>query len=175
MAKNEAQPTTADLHTRFVRLALEQAAVARTHGDVPFGAVVVKDGQVVIATPNREIIDIDITAHAETKAISLASRILGRRDLSDCTLYASNEPCLMCGTAVLYSCIPRVVYALSRDDLPHLFRPRAIRFEQLAKDTSRPPEIISGILREEALKLYEGINEPFRPIPQFPVPPTSPI
>jgi len=73
----------------------------------------------------------------------------------------------MCGTAVLYSCIPRVVYALSRDDLPHLFRPRAIRFEQLALDTTRPPEIISGILRDEALKLYDNINEPFRPVPQF--------
>jgi tRNA(Arg) A34 adenosine deaminase TadA len=155
-----------ELDEKFIRIALEQAALARGNGDVPFGAVVVRDGQVVIATPNRELIDIDITAHAETKAISLASRILGRRDLSDCTLYASNEPCLMCGTAVLYSCIPRVVYALSRDDLPHLFRPRAIRFEQLAADTTRPPEIVTGVLRDEALSLYDGISEPFRPIPE---------
>jgi tRNA(adenine34) deaminase len=156
-----------ELDEQFIRIALEQAALARKHGDVPFGAVVVRDGQAVIAQPNREHLDIDITAHAETKAISLASRILGRRDLSDCTLYASNEPCLMCGTAVLYSCIPRVVYALSRDDLPHLFRPRAIRFEQLARDTTRPPEIVTGILRDEALKLYDGITDPFRPIPEF--------
>jgi tRNA(Arg) A34 adenosine deaminase TadA len=158
----------------FMRQAIEQAWLARRHGDVPFGAVVVRDGQAVIATPNREIIDIDITAHAETKAISLASRILQRRDLSDCTLYASNEPCLMCGTAVLYACIPRVVYALSRDDLPHLFRPRAIRFEHLAQDTTRPPEIVTGILRAEALKLYDGITDPFRPIPEFHRPHAAP-
>ncbi len=154
--------------TKFMRLALEQAALARSHGDMPFGAVIVRAGQVVVATLNREIIDIDVTAHAETKAISLASRVLARRDLSDCTLYASNEPCLMCAAAVLNACMPRVVYALSRDDLPHLFRPRAIRFEQLVHDALHPPVITSGVLRDEALKFYQDVTEPFRATPRYP-------
>jgi tRNA(adenine34) deaminase len=152
----------------FMRLALEQAALAKHHGDMPFGAVIVRDGQVVVATPNREIIDIDVTAHAETKAISLASRVLGRRDLSDCTLYSSNEPCLMCAAAVLNACMPRVVYALSRDDLPHLFRPRAIRLEQLRADATHQPAIVPGVLRAEALKLYDDVSEPFRAVPKYP-------
>jgi tRNA(Arg) A34 adenosine deaminase TadA len=152
---------------RFMRLALEQAALARQRGDVPFGAVVVRGGEVVIVAHNSEHFDADVTSHAETKAVSLASRKLGRRDLSDCTLYSSSELCLMCSSVMLTACIPRVVYALSRDDLPHLFRPRRIRLAHLAADTQVPPEIVTGVLRDEALGLFDGITKPFRVDPRF--------
>jgi tRNA(adenine34) deaminase len=165
---NKTVPASTNIHQdeQFMRLALQQAYTGRSHGDMPFGAVIVRAGEVVLATPNREIIDTDVTAHAETKAISLANRVLGRRDLSDCTLYSTNEPCLMCSAAVLIACMHRVVYALSRDDLPHLFRPRAIRFAQLVADSTHQPILTAGVLREEALHLYDGITEPFRPVPE---------
>jgi tRNA(adenine34) deaminase len=152
---------------QFMRLALEQAALARQNGDMPFGAVVVRGAEVVVAIPNSEHFDIDVTSHAETKAISLACRALGRRDLSDCTLYSSNELCQMCAGAAFIACIPRIVYALSRDDLPHLFRPRSIRLEHLAADSQHGPEIVAGILRAEALPLFDGITAPFRVEPAF--------
>ncbi len=150
-------------HEPFLQLALDQAALARRQGDVPFGAVVVQDGGRIIAiTHNSEHLETDVTLHAETKAVSLACRTLGRRDLSDSTLYCSSEPCLMCATAIFSACIPRIVYALSRDDLPHAFRPRRIRLAQVAADTPHPPEIIVGLLRDQALGLFDGITMPFR-------------
>jgi tRNA(Arg) A34 adenosine deaminase TadA len=151
----------------FMRIAIQQAALARRNGDVPFGAVVVQGGQIIVAAPNSEQFDIDVTSHAEAKAISLACRALGRRDLSDCTLYSSNELCPMCAGAAFIACIPRIVYALSRDDLPHLFRPRSIRLAELAADTQHAPEIIPGVLRHEALPLWNSIDAPFRVDPKF--------
>lgn len=150
-----------------MRFAIHQAHLARQLGDVPFGAVVVYEGEVIAAAHNSEHLDADITSHAETKAISAACHALGRRDLSACTLYASNEPCLMCATAAFYACMPRIVYALSRDDLPGVFRPRKIRLAELARDNSHPPEIIAGVCRAEALELYTDIKAPFRVIPKF--------
>lgn len=154
-------------HERFIRLAIRQAQLARQLGDVPFGAVVVYRGEVIAAAHNSEHLETDITCHAETKAMSAACHALGRRDLSGCTLYSSNEPCLMCATAAFYACIPRIVYAVSRDDLPQMFRPRKIRLAELARDTPRPPEIIAGVCRAEALELYANIAAPFRVVPQF--------
>jgi tRNA(Arg) A34 adenosine deaminase TadA len=154
-------------HERFMRLAIRQAHLARQLGDVPFGAVVVYEGEVISAAHNSEHLDADITSHAETKAMSAACHALGRRDLSACTLYSSNEPCLMCATAAFYGCMPRIVYALSRDDLPGIFRPRKIRLAELAHDSSNPPEIIAGVCRIEALELYSDISSPFRVVPSF--------
>jgi len=154
-------------HERFMRLAIRQAELARQLGDVPFGAVVVYEGQVIAAAHNSEHLETDITSHAETKAISAACHALGRRDLSGCTLYSSNEPCLMCATAAFYGCIPRIVYAVSRDDLPQFFRPRKIRIAELARDTSHPPQIIAGVCRAEAMALYAEMSSPFRVVPQY--------
>lgn len=151
---------------RFMRLAIQQAVLARESGDIPFGAVIVQGGEVLVAAHNREHLDLDVTAHAETNAVREACRSLGRRDLSDCVIYATNEPCLMCGGAIFTACMPRVVYALSRDDLPHAFRPRNIRLAQMAADLRYTPEIVTGVLRDEALALYDGIQDPFRVTPR---------
>jgi tRNA(Arg) A34 adenosine deaminase TadA len=156
-----------DQDERFMRMAIRQATVARQLGDVPFGAVIARGDELIVATHNSEHLETDVTLHAETKAVSFACRALGRRDLSDCVLYSTNEPCLMCATAVFSACMPRVVYALSRDDLPHVFRPRNIRLAQIVHDTQHAPEIVSGLLREEALSLFDDINTPFRVRPGY--------
>jgi len=152
---------------RFMRIAIGQAALARQHGDVPFGAVITRGNDVIAVAYNSEHMDTDVTLHAETKAISRACRALGRRDLSDCFLYSSNELCLMCATAAFSACISRIVYALSRDDLPALFRPRKIRIAEVALDTQHAPEIVSGVLRDEAMLVYEGMTIPFRVRPKY--------
>jgi tRNA(Arg) A34 adenosine deaminase TadA len=153
------------LHERFMALAIEQAAAARRAGDAPIGAVIIRGDQCIAAAHNTEIIDNDVTNHAETTAISRACRRLGRRDLSDCTLYSSNEPCNMCGAAALFACIPRIVYALSRDDLPQVFRPRRVRLEHLLPDAQQPVEIVAGISREEAIINWSTVNRPIRVTP----------
>ena len=145
-----------------MRLALHEAEVSKTRGEFPFGAVLIYEDKVLVAAENGEHRKADVTAHAEMMAISEACWKLGRRDLSDCIIYSSAEPCPMCSAAIFQSNIPRVAFGLYRDDLPHLFRRRKIRIAQLAEDWDYRPEVIGGILREEAVKAFDGIEKPWR-------------
>lgn len=94
----------------FLRLALDQARAARDHGDVPIGAVVVVDGQVVATGHNRREVDTDPTAHAEVLAIRAAATARGSWRLDDATLYVTLEPCHMCAGAIVLARIPRLVF-----------------------------------------------------------------
>ncbi len=85
-------------------------------GDQPYGAVVVKDGQIVGEGPSRVITDHDATAHAEMEAIRDASKRLGTRNLSGCVLYATSKPCRMCETAAYWAGISRFVYGSGLTD-----------------------------------------------------------
>lgn len=82
----------------------------------PFGAVVVKDGQIIGRGQNRVLADADPTAHAEVVAIREACASLGSFQLEDCTLYTSCEPCPMCLGAIYWARPARMVYACTRDD-----------------------------------------------------------
>jgi tRNA(adenine34) deaminase len=95
---------------RFMREALKAARRAPAHRDVPVGAVVVKDGEVLARARNRREADRDPTAHAEVIAIRRAARKLGSWRLDGCTLYVTLEPCAMCAGAIVLSRIPRLVY-----------------------------------------------------------------
>jgi tRNA(Arg) A34 adenosine deaminase TadA len=150
-----------------MQLALDQAELSKMHGDLPFGAVITWKGRVLVLAENGESRNADVTAHAEVMAVSEACRKLGRRDLSDCELFSSCEPCPMCSAAIFQSNIRRVVFSLYRDDLPHIFRRRKIRIAQLAEDWDYRPEVVGGVLREEALAPFEGLKLPLRVVPQF--------
>ncbi len=96
----------------FMNLAIEQAKLA--DGDIPVGAVVVKDGKVISRAFNTREKDNDITSHAEILAIKKAAKVLNNWRLDDCELYVTLEPCPMCGWAILQSRI-RAVYFGSYD------------------------------------------------------------
>ena len=91
--------------------ALAEARAASLAGDVPVGAVVVRDANVLARAANRTVRDQDPTAHAEVLAIRAASAALGRWRLDDCTLYVTLEPCAMCAGAIVLARVARVVYA----------------------------------------------------------------
>ena len=91
--------------------ALEEGRSATRHGDVPVGAVVVRDGRIVGRGHNRREADADPTAHAEVIALRTAARALGRWRLSDCALYVAIEPCAMCAGAAVLARVPLVVFA----------------------------------------------------------------
>lgn len=96
--------------TAYMRFALEDARQAAAAGDVPVGAVVVRDSAVLARAGNRTVRDQDPTAHAELLAIRQASAALGSWRLEGCTLYVTLEPCAMCAGAILLARVDRVVF-----------------------------------------------------------------
>ena len=134
----------------FMRAALEQAKLAQAAGDVPIGAVVVRDGRIVAAAYNRRIIDADPTAHAEMLAIRAAARAIGDWRLTGCTMVVTIEPCCMCAGAIVLSRIDRLVYG-SAD-------PKAGAVGSLYnicadERLNHRPQIISGVLAEDCQDL----------------------
>ena len=98
---------------KYMRMALEEAELAAAEGEVPIGAVVVCDGEVVARADNRRENDLDPSAHAEFRAMVEASRALGRWRLTGCTVYVTLEPCLMCAGLMVNARIDRCVYGAS--------------------------------------------------------------
>ena len=96
----------------FMKKALEQASLAEKNGDVPIGAVVVKDGEIISKGYNERVLCGSATSHAEVLAIERACKKLGSWRLSGCTLYVTLEPCPMCAGAIVNSRIDRVVFAV---------------------------------------------------------------
>ena len=94
----------------FMQRALAQAQIARGLGEVPVGAVLVKDGLVVASGYNRPIGGHDPTAHAEIMALRAAAQILGNYRLPGCELYVTLEPCAMCAGAMMHARLARVIY-----------------------------------------------------------------
>src|SRR5436189_5719367 len=93
-----------------MRRALREASRAAEHDDVPIGAVVVRDGEVVAAAGNERELRADPTAHAELLALREAARTLGGWRIPDSVLYVTLEPCVMCAGAIVLARVPRVVY-----------------------------------------------------------------
>ena len=100
---------------KFMRKALDEARIAFDRDEVPIGAVIVSHGRVIARAHNRTEALTDVTAHAEMQAITSATSFLGGKYLTDCTLYVTVEPCLMCAGAIGWAQIPRVVYGAPDD------------------------------------------------------------
>lgn len=94
----------------FMREALKEAAAALERGEVPIGAVIVADGRVIGRGHNLTETLTDATAHAEMQAITAASAALGGKYLTECTLYVTVEPCVMCAGAIAWAQLGRLVY-----------------------------------------------------------------
>ena len=94
----------------WMELALEQAALAAQAGEVPVGALVIKDGEIIGRGHNRNLLDNDPTAHAEIVALRQAAARVGNHRLSGCVLFSTIEPCSMCAGALIHARIARLVY-----------------------------------------------------------------
>ncbi len=133
--------------------ALAAAQVAVHGGEVPIGAVVVKDGVVIAEAHNSPRTDHDPTAHAEILAIRRAAQVLGDERLSDCELWVTLEPCAMCAGAIQHARIARLYYAAS-DPKGGAVEHGARVFEQ--EQCLHRPEIYSGIGEAEAAAMLRG-------------------
>jgi tRNA(adenine34) deaminase len=99
-----------DSDVHFMQQALEEARAAASAGEVPVGAVLVHDAQVIARSGNRTIRGTDPSAHAEMVVLREAARVLGNYRLADTTLYVTIEPCTMCAGAIIQARVPRLVY-----------------------------------------------------------------
>ncbi len=102
-------------HKAFMRMAMDMAKEAERQGDIPVGAVVVRNGQVIAKACNRRERDNDPTAHAEIGALRAAAQAIGNRRLQDCTLYVTLEPCPMCAGAMVMALLGACYFA-ARDE-----------------------------------------------------------
>jgi tRNA(adenine34) deaminase len=108
----------------FMTLALAQARVAMTAGEVPVGAVVVRHGQVIASASNAPIAGHDPTAHAEILALRAAAQVIGNYRLPDCELFVTLEPCAMCVGAILQARLQRVVFGAAGSVIDLFVNPR---------------------------------------------------
>ena len=136
-----------------MREALVQARAAQAHGDVPVGAVVVRDGQVIAAAHNERELTGDPTAHAEVLALRAAAAVVGSWRLDGCTLYVTLEPCAMCAGAIVNARVPRLVFGASD--------PKAGAVRSLYEVADDPrlnhrAEVVGGVLADEASALLKA-------------------
>ena len=97
----------------WMEQALEQARLAAKEGEVPVGALVIKDGEIVGSGHNRNLLDHDPTAHAEIVALRQAAARLGNHRLTDCEMFVTIEPCAMCAGALIHARLSRLIYGAS--------------------------------------------------------------
>ena len=138
----------------FMREAIRLANESVAAGGGPFGAVIVKDGEIIAGRSNSVTIDNDPTAHAEVNTIREACRKLGTFDLSGCTIYTSCEPCPMCLGAIYWARIGRIFYGNTRKDADEIDFSDDFIYKELDKELSSRSVPIIPMLREEALKTF---------------------
>ena len=142
-------------------IALSEQNVTQNLGG-PFGAVIVKDGEVISATANRVISENDPTAHAEISAIRLACKKLATYDLSGCEIYTSCEPCPMCMGAIYWARINKIYYANTKTDAAHIGFDDNLIYQELKCDMAQRKVRFEQVLHDEALtvfKLWETSGE----------------
>lgn len=152
MPEQEGRETLAS-DERFMRLALEQARLAAQADEVPIGAVVVKDGEVIAAAHNRRETDADPAAHAEFLAVEEASRKLGVWRLSGCTVYVTLEPCIMCAGLLHQARVDRCVYGAPDPKAGALGTLYSVHADERLNHRF---EAVPGVCQEECASLLRG-------------------
>ena len=142
-----------------MRLAIAQARAAAAAGEVPVGAVVVRQGEVIATGRNSPIGDNDPTAHAEMVALRAAAKVLGNYRLDGCTLYVTLEPCTMCSGAIFHARLDRVVFGAS-DTKAGMAGSRANLFDD--PNLNHQTQVTRGVLVQECADLLTGFFKPKR-------------
>jgi tRNA(adenine34) deaminase len=137
----------------FMRLALREAERALEHDDVPIGAVIVREGELIAAARNERELRSDPTAHAEVLALREASARLGTWRLVDTALYVTLEPCAMCAGAIVLGRMPRVVYGA---DDPKAGAAGSVLDVLGEPSLNHRPVVARGLLAEEAAELLRA-------------------
>jgi tRNA(adenine34) deaminase len=148
------RPDARAFDEQMMRRCFTLAMKSAEQGEYPYGAIIVRNGEVVAETTNRVARDHDVTRHAEVVAISEAQKTIGSTSLDDCTIYANVEPCASCCYAIRESRIARVVYAMRSPIMGGISRWNILGDRKLS-DTmpevfAPPPDLVPDFLCEEA-------------------------
>jgi guanine deaminase len=136
----------------FMQLALEEAK----KGDAPYGAVIVKDNQVVAKAHNTVRRDNDPSAHAEINVIRSLTAQIKSTSLEGYTIYTTGEPCPMCATACIWTGISEIVYAVSIQDLIAVNQSQIdITCEEVIAKSFRNIKVTKGVLKSDCLELFK--------------------
>ncbi len=152
---------------KFMAAAIDAATEGVEAGQTPFGACIVRDGEIITAAHNAVWSDTDITAHAEVQAIRAACRKLNTIDLTGCVIYSTCEPCPMCFAACHWAKISKIVFGARIADAEKAgFSELAISNEQMKTLGRSGVKIAGDFLRNECIKLFEtwvgrGDNRPY--------------
>ena len=128
--------------------ALKEAQQALMNDEIPVGAIIVSDQQIIARAHNETQRNHDVTAHAEILAITAASKFIGAKYLTDCTMYVTLEPCLMCAGALYWSQIGTIIYGAS--DTKRGFQ--SVRDNVLHPKT----QVVSGVLADQCSALIKN-------------------
>ena len=137
-----------------MREAIRLADESVRNGGGPFGAVIVRDGEIIAGSANSVTIDNDPTAHAEVNTIRQACHKLGTFDLSDCVIYTSCEPCPMCLGAIYWAHLKCIYYGNTREDAAFIDFDDEFIYEELDKSIDRRSVPMINMLRMEALNSF---------------------
>jgi len=146
------EDTDVQADDRYMRIAIDQARIAEENGDVPIGAVIVHNGQIIAKAYNQREQLQDPTAHAEIIALTQASAALENWHLNDCTIYVTLEPCCMCAGALVLARMYRLVYGC---DDPKTGAVKSLYNIVQDKRLNHRLEVTSGILADECGELLK--------------------
>lgn len=144
---------------RFMQMAIDLSVENVENGGGPFGAVVVRDGQVIATGVNRVVNNNDPTAHAEVNAIRSACSKLQTYQLHGCTVYSSCEPCPMCLSALYWAGVARICYGNTKEDAKAIFFDDSFIYDQLKLDYDKRSIKHEHFMRNEALKAFRRWDE----------------
>ena len=140
----------------FMKQAIELSRLAVEHGNEPFGAVLVKDGEIVFTNENQIYTKHDPTFHGEAGLIREFCAQTSITDLHEYTLYSSCEPCFMCSGAMVWVKLGRLVYGASNTDLENILGNKGCNCSKMVFENSFwQPQVTTGILREESLQILK--------------------
>ena len=141
---------------KFMKEAIRLSKLAVEHGNEPFGAVLVKDGEIVFSNENQIYTRHDPTFHGEAGLIREFCAQTAITDLREYTLYSSCEPCFMCSGALVWVKLGRLVYGAGNMELEHILGNEGCNCSRMVFEHSFwQPKVTEGILREEALEILE--------------------
>lgn len=143
----------------FMQLAIDLSIENVANGGGPFGAVIVKDGEVVATGTNRVTANNDPTAHAEVTAIRAACQKQGSFKLEGCTIYTSCEPCPMCLSAIYWAGLSRICFGCNKQDADNINFGDKFIYEEIERPMAERTIPTENFMRDEALQAFRSWDE----------------